>query len=159
MSTIFGKTEKLRNGYKMDFFTNYVFGGLIQEDDGRFVPTNDLVEVVAKNVLLDRSQTDVENPIKPSFTITNADEVTISLVQERGGIKPLPRRDHQALLITNNQYLLIYGGKNDNSFSYTNSDPVSPSHTEAAIYNDVTNSSLDDIMLFKFETLEWTAVA
>lgn len=143
----------------MEYFTSYVFGGLIQEDDGRFVPTNDLIEVVAKNVLLDRSQTEVENPIKPSLSITNADEVQLSLMKERGGIKPLPRRDHSALLITDNQYLLIYGGKNDNAFSYVDEDHTSPRGKNGAIYNDVNSSSLDDIMLFKFETLEWTAVA
>ena len=39
----------------MDYYVSYVFGGLIQEADGRFVPTNDLIEVVSKNVLLDKS--------------------------------------------------------------------------------------------------------
>ena len=29
MSTVSGKTEKLKNGYKMDYFVSYVFGGLI----------------------------------------------------------------------------------------------------------------------------------
>ena len=68
--TIRGKSEKLRNGYKMDYYIHYVFGGLIQEADGRFCPTNDLIEVVTKNVVLDKTQTDVENPIKPSMTLT-----------------------------------------------------------------------------------------
>lgn len=54
------KSEKLRNGYKIDYYISYVFGGLIQEDDGRFCPTNDLIEVVTKNVVLDKSQTDVD---------------------------------------------------------------------------------------------------
>lgn len=29
------------------------------------------------------------------------------------GIKPVPRRDHAAILLKSNSYLLIYGGKND----------------------------------------------
>ena len=66
------------------------------------MPTNDLVEVITKNVVIDKSQTDVENPIKPSVTATGADEVQVSLIKERGGIKPLPRRDHSALMISNN---------------------------------------------------------
>ena len=70
-----GKTEKLRNGYKMDHYISYVFGGLIQESDGRFCPTNDLLEIVTKNVIVDKSQTEVDPPIKPSLTVTNADEV------------------------------------------------------------------------------------
>lgn len=107
----------------MDYYASYVFGGLIQESDGRFCPTNDLIEVVSKNVVIDKSQAqEVENPIKPSFAITHADEVEVTLLTNQGGIRPLPRRDHQAILIKNNQYLLIYGGKNDNAFSYTTDD-------------------------------------
>ena len=102
ISTIRGKTEKLRNGYKMEYYISYIFGGLIQEEDGRFVPTNDLIEVVSKNVVPDKSQVEVETPIKPSLALTNADEVTVALIKHKGGIKPLPRRDHQTLLITNN---------------------------------------------------------
>ena len=70
MCTVKGHSEKLRNGYKMDHYVHYVFGGLIQEGDGRFCPTNDLIEVTTKNVVLDKSQTDVETPIKPSLTLT-----------------------------------------------------------------------------------------
>jgi len=92
--TIKGKTEKLRNGYKMEYYTSYVFGGLIQEEDGRLLPTNDLIEVVSKNVILDKSQADVGNHVKPSLVSTNADEATVMIVKEHGGIKPLPRRDH-----------------------------------------------------------------
>ena len=50
-----GKTEKFKNGYKMDYYISYVFGGLIQEADGRFCPTNDLLEIVSKNVLVDKA--------------------------------------------------------------------------------------------------------
>ena len=71
MCTIRGQTEKLRNGYKADYYISYVFGGLIQENDGRFVPTNDLIEVVTKNVIIDKSQlNEVETPIKPSNNLT-----------------------------------------------------------------------------------------
>ena len=73
--TVKGRSEKLRNGYKLDYYHSYVFGGLIQEEDGRFVPTNDLIEVVSKNVTIDKTQTEVDNPVKPSNTMTNADEV------------------------------------------------------------------------------------
>ena len=55
----------------MDHYVTYVFGGLIQEDDGRFCPTNDLIEVVSKKVLLDPSQMhEIDNPIKPSLSMT-----------------------------------------------------------------------------------------
>ena len=64
----------------MDYYISYVFGGLIQETDGRFCPTNDLIQIVSKNVILDKSQHDVETPIKPSLSITNADEVQVNLI-------------------------------------------------------------------------------
>ena len=68
--TVYTKSEKLKNGYKMDYYTSYVFGGLVQETDGRFRPTNDLIEVSTKSVVLDKTQTEVENPQKPSFAFT-----------------------------------------------------------------------------------------
>ena len=56
--------------------------------------------------------------------------------------------------------MLIYGGKNDNAFSYERpSSAINSSRLENVIYNEVTSTSLDDIMLFKFETMEWMAVA
>ena len=64
----------------MDYYISYVFGGLIQEEDGRFSPTNELIEVVSKNVLLDPSQ-DVETPIKPSNVVTLADEAQVTLIR------------------------------------------------------------------------------
>ena len=73
--TIRGHTEKLRNGYKADYYISYVFGGLIQEADGRFVPTNDLIEVVTKSIVIDKSQAhEIEVPVKPSNALTQADE-------------------------------------------------------------------------------------
>ena len=133
-------TEKLKNGYKMDHYKSYVFGGLIQESDGRFRPTNDLIEVSTKSVVLDKTQTDAENPIKPSFAYTQADEAHVKLIRDHGGIKPLPRREHQALLITNNRYMLIYGGKCDNAFSYK-TDERGGAQNE--IYNDQLNLSYE----------------
>ena len=62
-------TEKLKQGYKIDYYVSYVFGGTVREDDGRYVPTNDLLEVVSKHVKLDRSQ-DIEHAIKPSNVVT-----------------------------------------------------------------------------------------
>ena len=55
INTFSQKTEKLKGGYKIDYYVSYVFGGLIQESDGRFCPTNDLIEVVSKNVVPDKS--------------------------------------------------------------------------------------------------------
>lgn len=68
----------------------------------------------------------------------------------------MPRRDHQALLISQNRYLLIYGGKNDSAFSYKLSEVGLDKGYDSArlseyIYNEITSASLDDIMLFDLQ--------
>ena len=40
----------MKHGYKIVYYISYVFGGFIQEADGRLIPTNDLIEVVTKNL-------------------------------------------------------------------------------------------------------------
>ena len=76
----------------------------------------------------------------------------------------MPRRDHQALLISKNKYLLIYGGKNDSAFSYSlnhvglSRGSDSPRMNQY-IYDEITSASLDDIMLFNLEERVWSAVA
>ena len=74
----------------------------------------------------------------------------------------MPRRDHQALLINKDSQLLIYGGKNDNAFSYTvdnlDSDKIDTDRIHNAIYDEIKSTSLDDIMIYDLETQVWTAV-
>lgn len=70
----------------------------------------------------------------------------------------MPRRDHNALLIRNNEFMLIYGGKNDLAFQYRNSELQnfdslnSQRKANQALYEEITSSSLDDIMLFNLHT-------
>ena len=90
--------------------------------------------------------------------------MTATLLSDESGIRPVPRRDHQALLISKNKYLLIYGGKNDSAFSYKLSDvglekAVDSSRLKKYVYNEITNASLDDIMLYSLEERVWTAVS
>ena len=68
-------------------------------------------------------------------------------------------------MISKNKYLLVYGGKNDNAFQYKAhlvhnfaSRAVSP-RLNNVIYDEITNSSLDDILLFDLQEKVWTAVA
>jgi len=151
--TLKSHTEKLKQGYKIDYYVSYIFGGIIQEADGRFCPTNDLIEVVSKQVLLDKSQ-EIETPIRPSKSTTQADEVTVNLIEDEGSLRPLPRRDHTAVMIKNNQYMLIYGGKNDLAFQYKENDLQNYDNLSSQrpikklLYNEISSSSLDDIMLY-----------
>ena len=75
-----GRTEKLKGGYKLEYYVSYVFGGLVQEADGRLSPTNDLIEVVTKDMVVDKTQTDVEAHMKPHIGQTNHDEAQVSLI-------------------------------------------------------------------------------
>ena len=59
------------------------------------------------------------------------------------GMQPIPRRDHTALLIKNQSYLLIYGGKCD----------------QAAQLNRKDLMTLDDLMLFDFQTQQWSCIS
>ena len=111
--TIESHTIKLRNHYKMTHYISYVFGGFIQEEDGRLVPTNDLIQIVTKNLKYEGTG---EPGPKPHINTTKADEAQITLVAEKTGVKPMPRRDHSAIMICNNKYMLVYGGKNDSAF-------------------------------------------
>ena len=58
--------------------------------------------------------------------------------------------------------MLIYGGKNDNAFSYSDSDMffnLDTPRIQEAVYNEITSTSLDDIMLLNLSSREWTAVS
>ena len=92
-----------------------------------------------------RNQNSSENPIKPSMTLTQADEAQVRLLNDQGGVRPLPRRDHQALLINKDSQLLIYGGKNDNAFSYTvdnlDSDKIDTDRIHNAIYDEIKSTN------------------
>lgn len=164
--TIRGGSEKLKSGFKIDFYHSFVFGGLIEEGDGRLSPTNDLIEVVTRKVVRDPTHPEGDLATKPNNFYTQADEAVVTMVRERGGIKPLPRRDHSALLIRGNTYMLIYGGKNDSAFAYSEKMAADDLDGQAGSPNassirreEVTATSLGDIMLFCFETREWSAVS
>ena len=58
--------------------------------------------------------------------------------------------------------MLIYGGKNDNAFTYHENDRfkgINEPRIKEYLYNEVTSSVLDDIMLLNLATREWSAVA
>ena len=59
--------------------------------------------------------------------------------------------------------MLVYGGKNDNAFQYTATEQ--PAKIESSrpmnqvIYDQASNSNLDDIMIFNLVSHEWSTVA
>ncbi len=60
--------------------------------------------------------------------------------------------------------MLIYGGKNDNAFMYGAQNMHAPYHFDSeriknVVYNEITSTSLDDIMLLHLESMTWSAVA
>ena len=141
-------------------YISYAFGGFIQEADGRLVPTNDLIEVVTKKLTWDGLG---DQPPKPSATLTKLEESQVSLVAEKAGVKPMPRRDHSAIMICNNKYLLVYGGKNDGAYKFEKAAKEaegSLTPKSASCHRDSEQKiCLNDLMLFNFETLTWSAIA
>ena len=121
-----------------------------------------MIEVVTKNVAFTGAG---EQGIRPSLNHTKSDEAQISLIAERAGTKPMPRRDHSATMIGNNKYLLIYGGKNDSAFQYekemgaVNTSPRSGIHSPETYRNSHQKTCLNDMMIFNFENFQWTAIA
>ena len=60
----------------------------------------------------------------------------------------MPRCDHQAQLISDNRYMLVYGGRNELAFSNNK-------NMNATLKPSI---SLDDIMIFDLKLSKWTAV-
>lgn len=55
----------------------------------------------------------------------------------------MPRRNHSAILIKRNAFMLIYGGRNDHAKQYSVS----------------ADFDLGDLMLLNLSTFDWTAVS
>ena len=102
-------------------FTSYLFGGLVNNKYGQKQTTNDLIVVKTKK-LLSFMEEEKQNSIPVSSEKVNEDtfdnnwveEYTVKRIIPKDGRLPLPRRDHSAVLIKNNKYIVIFGGKNDN---------------------------------------------
>ena len=111
-----------RNGYRIITYKHYVFGGLIQEADGRLTTSNDLIEIQTKYAVQDGSLFEEEGQAfhKPLPSVSGEGEASLTLMSEHSGIKPMPRREHSAQIINKGTQMLIYGGKNDGAFQLKN---------------------------------------
>jgi len=111
MDTCVRKSSKVKGGYKLNIFKSYIFGGLIEDENGLLVTSNDLIEVSTMSVVVDLTYKGEFNELsRPAFSHAECMEAKVKLVQEKGGRRPMPRRDHSSCLVSNNRYLLIYGG-------------------------------------------------
>jgi hypothetical protein len=81
------------------------------------VTSNDLIEIRTRVLNLDTHRGST-----PSVSQTKVDLANVSKIPVKGGKKPVPRRDHQAKIISMNKFLLIYGGKNDQAFQISTSN-------------------------------------
>jgi hypothetical protein len=70
------------------------------------------------------------------------EEVTIKKLVPKDGKLPIPRREHSAALVKGGRYLVIHGGKNDNS----------------AMLDSNLFTALDDLMLYDFDTKMWSCI-
>jgi hypothetical protein len=70
------------------------------------------------------------------------EEVKIKKLVPKDGRQPIPRREHSATLMKGGKYLVIYGGKNDNS-----------ADLDSKLF-----TALDDLMLYDFETKMWSCI-
>jgi hypothetical protein len=137
MVTIYEGYTKNKEGNLLHEFRHFLFGGLaeqpyqIKEKDQvswikavngppEIAPSNELVEVHSRFIEI-KNKTKADHTTIKGISIqvreTNGIEVKRIAVS---GIKPLPRRDHSALLISSNRYMLIYGGKNDLAYESPN---------------------------------------
>jgi len=71
------------------------------------------------------------------------EEVTYRRMVPKDGRLPIPRRGHSAILINQGKYLVIFGGKNDNS---------------AELDSKKSFTALNDLMLFDIEKKLWSFI-
>ena len=88
-------------------------------------------------------KTTFQTKLAKNFNINNLDNAYYEKIVPKDGIVPIPRRDHSATLIRNGMFLLVYGGRNDNS-----SDLIPKNNMDA----------LSDIMLFDIDKKKWTCM-
>lgn len=91
-------------------FVSYLFGGFVHNKYNQLKTSNDLIVVKYHRIMYDNSS-------QPKNGVAHYDgneEAVYKTVTAKGRL-PLPRRDHSACLIKDGQYLVVYGGKNDNA--------------------------------------------
>lgn len=144
--SVFNKSTQLEDGDVVHEWTHYLFGGLIDApykkdkwhiqgstQTPRIVPTNDVLELKTKYVMVKRRQDHYDK--ETVYQFAESKKVIVYPLTVKG-IKPMPRCDHNCQLINNNKIMLIYGGRNEFAYGKEGAVGMKPS------------VELDDIMLF-----------
>lgn len=160
MVTITTKEERQIDGRMYYEYKSYLFGGLVKNDQGICVVSNDLFEIRTKSLISAEHCEDLADSInkKPSAAelhslmnnskMNDLDQAIVIKIQPsellNKGVMPQPRRDHSAVLINKNTRMLVYGGKNDQAKQIN--------HSATLLYE------LSDIFILDLFTFEWIAV-
>ena len=101
MVSVYVGAEKLDNGAVVHEFRHYVFGGLAETKKTglpRMQPTNDIIEVRTRQLdLTNYHETSTKNEL--NFYLQDQNRAALTPITH-SGIKPVPRCDHYAQLIT-----------------------------------------------------------
>jgi hypothetical protein len=116
-------------------FVSYLFGGFVHNKYNQLETSNDLIVVKYHRIMYDNSS-------QPKNGVAHYDgneEAVYKTVTAKGRL-PLPRRDHSACLMKDGQYLVVFGGKNDNA-------------------GDIkSETALSDLVIFDFESKAWSCL-
>lgn len=135
--------KTLSNGSIMTTFVTYIFGGLIQNQYGQLQTTNDLFALKTQRIMnIAKAEADTNDKSQQNFD--GPEEVTYTRLVPKDGRLPIPRRAHSAILIKQGKYLVVFGGKNDNS---------------AELGSKLSFTALNDFMLFDTEKKLWSFIS
>jgi len=97
-------------------FTSYLFGGLVEDDNGQFHATNDLIEIKTRRLqvmadLKNNTEASQKPIVSKAGAGTSNNRATVNKIKPEDGWEPLPRRDHSSVFFKGSKYVIIFGGR------------------------------------------------